>query len=51
MIAMLDYPEPTVYATPFFIITVVLEALLIARGQFAQGVGKCARRPLGPTGG
>lgn len=28
---MLDYPEPTIYATPFFITTVLLEALLIRR--------------------
>ena len=28
---MLDYPEPTVYATPFFVLTVVLEALWLAR--------------------
>lgn len=28
---MLDYPEPTIYAAPFFIATVVIEAVLIAR--------------------
>ncbi|MBX3226224.1 MAG: sterol desaturase family protein [Labilithrix sp.] len=28
---MLDYPEPTVYATPFFIATVAIEAALLAR--------------------
>jgi sterol desaturase/sphingolipid hydroxylase (fatty acid hydroxylase superfamily) len=32
---MLDYPEPTIYAAPFFIVTVVLEAILI--GKWKKG--------------
>src|ERR1700712_3176281 len=28
---MLDYPEPTVYATPFFIATVILEAVVLTK--------------------
>lgn len=28
---MLDYPEPTMFATPFFIITVILEAVVMAK--------------------
>ncbi len=28
---MLDYPEPTIYAAPFFVITVILEAAVLGR--------------------
>jgi len=32
---MLEHPEPTLYATPFFIITVVLEAVIVVRWKRA----------------
>src|SRR5262245_39788401 len=30
---MLDYPEPTIYAAPFFVATVVMEAALLRRWE------------------
>lgn len=32
---MLDYPEPTIYAAPFFVATVILEAALLRRWERA----------------
>jgi len=42
---MLDYPEPTIYAAPFFVATVILEAAIVRRSMAASARGAESRFP------